>query len=155
MVTMDSALAEDRPPLRATSAVVASDPLEFAAWSARSIPDVAQVAHDVWVIPVPAPQVPIRYTMCYVVRSGSSYLVIDPGWASPEGWEALSRGLAAIGVELWAIRGIVATHAHVDHVGLAERLQLATGAWFGVGEYEPMPTVGESRAAHAEADHLL
>lgn len=152
---MATAPADMRPPLYATSRVKASDPSEFSLWSQRGVPVVSAVTDDVWVIPVPAPGGPIRYTLCYAVRKGSSFVVIDPGWASEEGWDALMRGLEQIGAAPSMIRGIIGTHAHVDHIGLAHRLQLASGAWFAIGDGEPMPTSGGLQLQYANDDDRL
>ncbi|WP_127817780.1 MBL fold metallo-hydrolase [Microbacterium sp. CPCC 204701] len=151
---MVSARGDALPPLRATSLVRPSDLQEFGAWSRRSIPDVSRVAEHVWSIPVPAPGLPIRYTLCYAVRRAKSWVVVDPGLSSPQGWDALVEGLSRAGATMTSVRGIVGTHAHPDHVGQVGRLQELTGAWFALGDGEVIP-VRDGADAAARDDALL
>ena len=55
----------------------------------------------------------------YVVRDGDACTVIDAGCSRE--WKKLSAGLESIGLSIGSVAGIVATHAHSDHFGLAER----------------------------------
>ncbi|WIB62091.1 MBL fold metallo-hydrolase (plasmid) [Curtobacterium sp. MCLR17_007] len=58
-------------------------------------------------------------TNCYLLDSGDSTLVIDPG-AEPD------RILAWIGAR--NVAGIVITHCHSDHIGAVNEVAAATGA---------------------------
>ena len=51
------------------------------AWWAKTWPTVEQVRPDVWSIPVPVPDNPIRYTLCYLLFGDQEVLVVDPGSA--------------------------------------------------------------------------
>lgn len=54
-------------------------------------------------------------------EAGKEALVIDPGDNVPEILEIVARhGLS--------VKGIVITHAHIDHIGGAQKLKAATGA---------------------------
>jgi glyoxylase-like metal-dependent hydrolase (beta-lactamase superfamily II) len=100
------------------------------AWQQRSIPPVEQLAGDLWSIPVPIPRSPLRYITTYAFAlDGGGLGLLDTGWASDEGWTALTAGLAAIGGGVSDVRGVLVTHLHFDHLGLAGRVREASGAW--------------------------
>lgn len=75
--------------------------------------------------------------------------LIDPGPRTDEAWEALSRHLSRHPVKL-----VLFTHHHVDHAGLAARLQRELGAEVACHrlEAEVMVHWGE-RAAERERDY--
>ena len=50
----------------------------------------------------------------------SQCVVIDPGFDSDSGWLHLEAGLQTVGLTPDDVTGIVATHFHVDHLGMAE-----------------------------------
>jgi glyoxylase-like metal-dependent hydrolase (beta-lactamase superfamily II) len=102
------------------------------AWLAREQPPTEQVRADLWSVPVPIPRNPLRYTLSYVLASGSGLLVVDPGWDTDAGWQALAGGLAAAGASPADVTGIVVTHVHPDHHGLSARLRAASGAWIAM-----------------------
>src|SRR3954451_1758859 len=73
---------------------------------------------------------PLRYVSVYAFAlDGGGLGLIDTGWGSDESWAALSAGLGAIGGDVADVRGVLVTHLHFDHLGLAERLRQASGAW--------------------------
>lgn len=101
----------------------------------------------------------MRYTLAYLLFGNSEAVLVDPGWDSDHGWAELTAGLARAGVELLNLIGIVVTHYHPDHLGMARRLQAATGAWLALGEDEIMPNrwspdqatfIARDTAQHAE-----
>ncbi len=99
------------------------------AWSARAVPPVEQLRADLWSIPVPMGG-PLRYVSAYVFAlDGGGLGLLDTGWESDEGWTALTAGLASIGGGISDVRGVLVTHLHFDHLGLAERVRQASGAW--------------------------
>ncbi len=57
--------------------------------------------------------------------------MVDLGWNSDAAWEAFCTGLTRAGAGLDDVIGVVATHAHPDHYGLAPRVREHTGAWIG------------------------
>ncbi len=77
-------------------------------------------------IPVPTP-FPVGPVTCYLIRGGRPILV-DAGPNTPEAWEALTAGLARWETPLAALRAIVITHGHPDHLGQAARVAAASGA---------------------------
>ena len=99
------------------------------AWQARAVPPVEQLRDDLWSIPVPMGG-PLRYVSVYAFAlEGGGLGLIDTGWGSDDSWAALQAGLGEIGASAADVRGALVTHLHFDHLGLAERLRQASGAW--------------------------
>jgi glyoxylase-like metal-dependent hydrolase (beta-lactamase superfamily II) len=100
------------------------------AWQARTLPPVEQLRDGLWSIPVPIPHNPLRYVSVYAFAlSGGGLGLLDTGWESEESWSALTGGLASIGGDMGDVRGVLVTHLHFDHLGLAARVREASGAW--------------------------
>lgn len=116
--------------------VQATSPGQRAAWSKRQMPGVEEVRPGLWVIPVPVPSLPIRYTYCYLILSGDGVIMIDPGATSPEGSRALADGLHAVGITVEDIVGTMVTHFHFDHWEAADEIARRSGCWIGLGEHE-------------------
>ncbi|MGA7206887.1 MAG: hydroxyacylglutathione hydrolase, partial [Specibacter sp.] len=68
--------------------------LQFKAWQEKAMPPVEEVRPGVWSIPVPFPGNPMRYTLAYLLKGDGEAALVDPGWDSDEGWDALVAGLA-------------------------------------------------------------
>jgi glyoxylase-like metal-dependent hydrolase (beta-lactamase superfamily II) len=62
----------------------------------------------------------------YLIEDGSGVTLVDTGL--PSHYDALVTALTGLGRSLDDIRAILLTHAHPDHLGLAERLREDTGA---------------------------
>ena len=99
------------------------------AWDDRVLPPVEQVRPDLWSIPVPIPDSPLRYVSVYAFAGDTGLTLIDAGWDSPASWLALTDGLTTIGAGLADVRGVLVTHMHFDHSGLAARVREQSGAW--------------------------
>ncbi|MFF2316923.1 MBL fold metallo-hydrolase [Arthrobacter sp. NPDC058097] len=106
------------------------------AWQNKLLPPVEQLNNDVWSIPVPFPNNPMRYTLSYLLLGDGDAVLIDPGWDSEAGLDHLIRGLRQAGIGLRDLTGIVATHYHSDHLGMAARLRVKSGAWVALGDRE-------------------
>ena len=48
----------------------------------------------------------------------------------------LTAGLRLAGLELTDLTGIVITHFHSDHLGMAARIRAKSGAWVALGDRE-------------------
>jgi glyoxylase-like metal-dependent hydrolase (beta-lactamase superfamily II) len=132
----------------------AADPTssrQLAAWRAREIPPVEQVRDRLWSIPVPIPQNPLRYTLCYAVEVGTGLVLIDTGWDSDAGWDALTAGLHELARRPDEVAGVLLTHIHPDHHGLTGRVVAASGAWVGMHSAE-LAFLQARSAAAADAD---
>ena len=105
---------------------------QLEAWRERVMPPVEKLAGDLWSIPVPIPNNPLRYVNSYVFAAGGGLVLLDTGWPADTAWEALVTGLEAIGAGLPDVRGVLVSHMHLDHAGLAGRLRDASGAWIAM-----------------------
>jgi glyoxylase-like metal-dependent hydrolase (beta-lactamase superfamily II) len=65
------------------------------------------------------------FTNWYIVEDGGALTVVDAG--VPTSWSTLQSLLANIGRSLRDVRALVLTHAHFDHIGIAERLRQSAG----------------------------
>jgi glyoxylase-like metal-dependent hydrolase (beta-lactamase superfamily II) len=124
----------DRPHITGTA--------QHEAWQQRVLPPVEQVRPHVWSIPVPIPRNPLRYTLCYALLDDTGVVVVDPGWDSTPGREAVRAGLAAAGASLADVTGIVVTHIHPDHHGLTGWLREQSGGWAGMHSVEATTMAG-------------
>ncbi len=75
-------------------------------------------------IPIPFP---IKSVNVYLIE-GSAPTLIDAGFHSEEGLEVLRHALRKKGLRISDISRVLLTHGHIDHVGLAGRVQKASGA---------------------------
>lgn len=100
------------------------------------LPPVEQVASGVWSVPVPIPDNPLRYVLCYLIEHRNGFVMIDPGWNHPDSWQALTSGLQACGIEMPDVTAVVITHVHPDHHGLSGAVREQSGAWVGMHEHE-------------------
>ena len=80
-----------------------------------------EVAHNIFLIPVPLPRNPLKAVNCYLIRGGERDLLVDTGMNRPECREALYAGLADLSVVL-PRTDLFVTHLHADHSGLAAEL---------------------------------
>ncbi|CAO5187953.1 Zn-dependent hydrolase, glyoxylase [Frankia sp. AiPs1] len=98
----------------------------------RPLPPVEQIRPGLWSVPVPLPVRRPPYTLVYVFETPVGPYLVDAGWDHDEGYEALVAGLATIGLSIADVRGILLTHGHPDHLGLAHRIRSASGAWIAL-----------------------
>jgi glyoxylase-like metal-dependent hydrolase (beta-lactamase superfamily II) len=63
----------------------------------------------------------IAHTNVYLVEDEGRVLIVDAGL--PSFWKPLRSALAALGRSPADVVGVVLTHAHFDHVGVARRIQ--------------------------------
>lgn len=115
------------------------------------------LAGGVWATAVPFPS-PLAYSYSYALRYPDGFVLVDLGWESDEAWDALLAGLARAGAGLDEVIGVVITHAHPDHYGLAARMREHSSAWIAAhpGERAQIRVdAAERRARFAEiADWL-
>jgi glyoxylase-like metal-dependent hydrolase (beta-lactamase superfamily II) len=117
-----------------------------------SVPGPAEVVDGVWSVGLPFPN-PLGFAFSYVVPVAGGVVVVDAGWDSDECWAAFLGGLAAAGAGLDDLVGVVVTHVHPDHYGLAERIRATTSAWMAVHPAErPRIAEGEHDRERAVED---
>jgi glyoxylase-like metal-dependent hydrolase (beta-lactamase superfamily II) len=96
------------------------------------MPEPEKLGGGVWSIPVPIPGNPLGHTLVYALESAKGPVLIDAGWEHPDSWTALRDGLTTLGLDVGDVRGVVVTHYHPDHAGLAGRVREASGAWIAM-----------------------
>src|SRR5258708_5751428 len=105
---------------------------QLASWRARMLPPVEQLRSNLWSIPVPIRNSPLRYVSVYVLGNDAGLTLIDAGIDGSEAWAALTKGLAGLGASVADVRGCLVTHQHFDHIGLAQKIREASGAWIAM-----------------------
>ncbi|MGI5167795.1 MBL fold metallo-hydrolase [Spirillospora sp. CA-253888] len=83
----------------------------------------------VWSVPVPIPGNPLAHTLVYALESPRGPVLVDAGWEHEDAWSALKDGLGSFGMDIADVHGVVVTHYHPDHAGLAGRVRETSGAW--------------------------
>ena len=79
------------------------------------------IEDNIYTIPVPLPNNPLRQLNSYVIKGEGRNLVIDTGFKLEEFRKALCDGLEELGVDM-NCTDIFLTHLHSDHSGLAAEL---------------------------------
>lgn len=97
--------------------------------SAAPLPPVERVRPGVWSIPVPIPMNPLRYVLVYAFETDRGMYIVDAGWNTDDAFDTLAAGLATAGASVADVRGVMVTHIHPDHYGLAGRVRETSGAW--------------------------
>jgi glyoxylase-like metal-dependent hydrolase (beta-lactamase superfamily II) len=91
--------------------------------------DATPVAPGIHAIRIPIPNVGLDHVLVYAVETEDGLLLVDTGWDADSCRVALEDGLAAFGAAITDVRGVIATHMHPDHYGLATFVRQASGAW--------------------------
>jgi glyoxylase-like metal-dependent hydrolase (beta-lactamase superfamily II) len=96
-------------------------------------------------IQVPIPY-PVKWVNCYYIP-GSVPTLIDTGINSEESLKALNSAIEAQGGKLSNLRRIIATHGHMDHIGLAGKIAEISGAEVFVHQWDTVQwAVGPGQA---------
>ena len=96
------------------------------------LPPVEQVRPGLWSIPVPIPNNPLHYVLVYAFDTDRGPYLVDAGWNTDESYAALTGGLERMGTSVSNVQGVLVTHIHPDHFGLAGRIRDDSGAWVGM-----------------------
>src|SRR4029453_11438957 len=83
------------------------------------LPPIEQVRPGLWSIPVPMPNNSLRYVFVYVFETDGGLYLVYVGWNTDEAYEALRDGLGQLNASITDVRGMLVTHIHPDHYGLA------------------------------------
>lgn len=97
-----------------------------------------RIAPTVWRLPVPMLDGHwLGTSNAYVLLDvdGAPHLV-DTGWETEPGWDALRLGLATLGSDVALVRSVTMTHMHQDHRGLVNRIREASGARVAMHEVD-------------------
>ena len=79
----------------------------------------------------------------YLLEESGEITIVDAG--APGYWTDLPKELAAMGRSMTDIRALVLTHAHIDHVGFAERLRRERRVPVSVHELDAKMARGEAK----------
>src|SRR4029453_7349819 len=99
---------------------------------ADPLPPVERLRPGLTSVPVPLPHNSLRYVFVFVFDSDQGVHLGDAGWDTDEAYAALDAGLATAGYGMADVRGVMVTHIHPDHYGLAGRVREASGAWISL-----------------------
>jgi glyoxylase-like metal-dependent hydrolase (beta-lactamase superfamily II) len=75
------------------------------------------------------PSSSLRYVFVYVFETDAGPYIVDAGWNTDDAYDALCDGLRQAGTSVTDVQGVLVTHIHPDHYGLAGRVREASGAW--------------------------
>ncbi|MCW2913492.1 MAG: beta-lactamase domain protein [Actinomycetia bacterium] len=98
----------------------------------RKTPVPEDLGGGIWSVPVPIPGNPLAYTLVYALESERGLVLVDAGWEHEDAWAALRDGLGSLSLNVADVRGVVVTHHHPDHAGLAGRVRETSGAWIAM-----------------------
>ena len=104
-----------------------------------------EMARGLWRITTPMPFRPSEVHAYLAESAPGRWMLVDGGLATDAAWEALDAGVREAAGGWEAVRLIVLTHMHMDHVGLAARAAEASGAPVLTGRLDA------ERMAHAAA----
>jgi len=105
---------------------------------ARATPYPQQVAERVY-------RLGTRWINFHLIEEDGEFTLVDAGY--PNYWKHLVAATEALGTSPEAIRAVILTHHHADHVGIAERLR-SIGARVFVGDRDAW-IVGGRYPSHA------
>jgi glyoxylase-like metal-dependent hydrolase (beta-lactamase superfamily II) len=97
----------------------------------KPLPPVERVRPGLWSVPVPLP-IPLRYVFVYVFETDRGPFLVDAGWNTDDAYDGLCAGLEEAGTSITDVQGVMVTHIHPDHYGLAGRVRDASGAWIAL-----------------------
>src|SRR5688572_30494333 len=86
------------------------------------------------------------FTNFYLIEDGPRLTLVDTGL--PTSWEPLEGALQRLGRRMDQIEAVVLTHAHFDHVGVAERVRSQLGVPVHVHENDVPLTMHPWRYDH-------
>ena len=93
-----------------------------------------EIIPNLYSIPVPLPNNPLKELNAYLVKGPDRSLLIDTGFNLPECMEALEQGLAETGVDRSRL-DVLVTHIHTDHTGLSAQV-VSPGGKIYIGELD-------------------
>ena len=92
---------------------------------------VEPVLDGLWRIEMAVAEAGLAAVCCYALAEGDGLVLVDAGWSTPQTRAGTEAGLERIGFGLDQVKGVLLTHAHPDHYGLAGALH-ERGAWLAL-----------------------
>ena len=108
-----------------------------------------EILPSLFQLQIPLPNNPLGHTNIYLIHGDDGDLLIDAGFNSPEGLEAMQKQLAETGADIRKISRIIITHAHGDHIGLAGKVREISGAKIALHRLEKPPRFPAGRDREA------
>jgi glyoxylase-like metal-dependent hydrolase (beta-lactamase superfamily II) len=121
-------------------------------WTA---PGVFEVVPGVYRIPLPLPNDGLRAVNVYAVTGSDGPVLVDSGWAIPEGIELLERGLRELGAEVGDVQRFLITHMHRDHYSQAIHVRRDFGTRVTLGAEERWSLETTMRAGRQTAEEQV
>ena len=94
--------------------------------------------------------------LVYAFETDRGVYLVDAGWNTDDAYNTLVPGSTGPGSTIGDVKGVMVTHIHADHYGLAGRIREASGAWvalhpadaalIGARYDEPERSAGEGRS---------
>ncbi|MCL5407796.1 MAG: MBL fold metallo-hydrolase, partial [Candidatus Thermoplasmatota archaeon] len=69
-------------------------------------------------VPVPNGR-SVKFSNCYVIGNKRGFFLVDSGWLDEFNSLNFKRALDSVGYSIQNLNGIIVTHYHQDHLGLA------------------------------------
>jgi glyoxylase-like metal-dependent hydrolase (beta-lactamase superfamily II) len=95
---------------------------------------VEEVVPGLWSLPVQIPITGLRHVFAYALEIPDGLVLVDSGWSSSQSLDSLESGLTFLRASLADVRGVLFTHSHGDHYGLAGPVRERSGAWLALHE---------------------
>ncbi|RFA13576.1 hypothetical protein B7R22_13030 [Subtercola boreus] len=114
-----------------------TSPIQYAASESGAVPPLEQIRDGIWALPQAKPNPQLPYTLSYLIVDAEDRVhIIDPAWNSDANFETLRRALIEISSSVRHIASATMTHMHIDHIGIAGRLQEAFEARIGLSRID-------------------
>ena len=96
------------------------------------MPPAEQLDQDLWSLPAPIPDNPLRYVSVYAFGTGRGLVLIDAGWGAEELWRALRAGLNPSAPSRRTSAASWSRTCTSTTFGPACRIRQASGAWIAM-----------------------
>lgn len=95
---------------------------------------VEPLLDGLWRLEMSVEEAGLGSVCAYALADGDGLVLIDAGWSSPQTRAGTEAALAEIGFGLDQVQGVLLTHGHPDHYGLAGLLHERDDAWLALHE---------------------